>query len=75
MNPVVSFRTDRKLFERLDLLVEATHRDRPYHLRQALANYIEQQIWQIVSIQEGLDAAKVGNFIELTDIESKWGPE
>lgn len=75
MNPVVSFRIDTALFEQLNLLVEATHRDRPYHLRQALANYIEQQIWQIGSIQEGLDDAKVGNFIELTDIESKWGLE
>lgn len=75
MNPVVSFRIDPALFEQLNLLVEATHRDRPYHLRQALANYIEQQIWQIGSIQEGLDDAKVGNFIELTDIESKWGLE
>jgi predicted transcriptional regulator len=66
---------DPALFEQLNLLVAATDRDRPYHLRQALANYIEQQIWQIGSIQEGLDDAKVGNFIELTDIERKWGLE
>jgi len=75
MNPVVSFRMDPALFEQLNLLVAATHRGWPYHLRQALANYIEQQIWQIGSIQEGLDDAKVGNFIELTDIERKWGLE
>lgn len=75
MNPVVSFRMDPALFEQLNLLVQATRRDRPYHLRQALTHYIEQQILQIGSIQEGLDDAKVGNFVDLRDIERKWGSE
>lgn len=73
MSSVVSFRVDSAQFESLDLLVKATQRDRPYHLRQALAQYLEQQRWQVESIQEGLADAKAGNLIDHADIEAKWG--
>ncbi len=41
MSTVVSFRADDALVAALDELARATHRDRPYHLRQALAQYLK----------------------------------
>lgn len=73
MSSVVSFRVEDAQFEGLDQLVKATHRDRPYHLRQALSQYLEQQSWQVASIQAGLADAEAGNLIEHADIEAKWG--
>mgnify|MGYP002141135787 CR=1 FL=1 len=40
MSTVVSFRADDALVAALDELARATHRDRPYHLRQALAQNV-----------------------------------
>lgn len=73
MSPVVSLPMDSVLLEQLDLLVQVTAHDRAYHVHQALVQYIEHQNWQIGSIQEGLEDARAGNFVELTDIENKWG--
>ncbi|OLQ26836.1 transcriptional regulator, partial [Pseudomonas aeruginosa] len=54
-------------------LARATHRDRPYHLRQALAQYLERQQWQVAAIDEGLADANAGRLLEHTEIEKRWG--
>ncbi|MEM8119979.1 CopG family ribbon-helix-helix protein, partial [Morganella morganii] len=51
----------------------ATHRDRPYHLRQALAQYLERQQWQVAAIDEGLADANAGRLLEHIEIEKRWG--
>ncbi|MCP8462557.1 CopG family ribbon-helix-helix protein [Pseudomonas sp. ZM23] len=73
MTTVVSFRADDALVEALDQLARATHRDRPYHLRQALAQYLERQSWHVATIDEGVADADAGHLLEHTVIEAKWG--
>ncbi|BCT49310.1 hypothetical protein RVB2_01330 [Pseudomonas aeruginosa] len=73
MSTVVSFRADDALVAALDELARATHRDRPYHLRQALAQYLERQQWQVAAIDEGLADANAGRLLEHTEIEKRWG--
>lgn len=45
-NRVVSFRSDPKVVEQLDSLARLTQRDRQYHIKRALAQYLEAQAWQ-----------------------------
>ncbi|HHF0380638.1 TPA: CopG family ribbon-helix-helix protein, partial [Pseudomonas aeruginosa] len=45
----------------------------PYHLRQALAQYLERQQWQVAAIDEGLADANAGRLLEHTEIEKRWG--
>ena len=71
MSTVVSFRADDALVAALDELARATHRDRPYHLRQALAQYLERQ--QVAAIDEGLADANAGRLLEHIEIEKRWG--
>ena len=40
-SPVLSFRVESELINQLDQLAEATDRDRQYHLKLALARYVE----------------------------------
>lgn len=70
---VVSFRANDALVEALDQLARATHRDRPYHLRQALAQYLERQSWHVAAIDEGVADADAGHLLEHAVIEEKWG--
>ncbi|MEN6054586.1 CopG family ribbon-helix-helix protein [Pseudomonas aeruginosa] len=73
MSTVVSFRADDALVAALDELARATHHDRPYHLRQALAQYLERQQWQVAAIDEGLADANAGRLLEHAEIEKRWG--
>ncbi|HDP4837263.1 CopG family ribbon-helix-helix protein [Pseudomonas aeruginosa] len=73
MSTVVSFRADDALVAALDELARATHRDRSYHLRQALAQYLERQQWQVAAIDEGLADANAGRLLEHIEIEKRWG--
>ncbi|SDI59030.1 CopG family ribbon-helix-helix protein [Pseudomonas panipatensis] len=73
MTTVISFRADDSLVVALDQLARATHRDRPYHLRQALAQYLERQSWHVAAIDEGLADANAGHLLEHAEIEAKWG--
>lgn len=73
MTTVISFRADDALAAALDQLARATHRDRPYHLRQALAQYLKRQAWHVATIDEGLADANAGHLLDHVDIERKWG--
>jgi len=73
LTTVISFRADDALAKALDQLARATHRDRPYHLRQALAQYLERQSWHVAAIDEGLADANAGHLLPHTEIEAKWG--
>ena len=53
-SPVLSFRVEEALVKQLDKLSEATDRDRQYHLKRALARYIEAESWHIKAIAEGI---------------------
>ncbi len=71
----VSFRIDRKRKAQLDAIAEATDRDRSYVLNLAVADFVESQQWQIDRIEEGLAAARDGDFATDADVaaaRAKW---
>ncbi len=71
-SPVLSFRVDEVLVEQLDQLSAATDRDRQYHLKRALARYVESESWHINAIVEGIADADAGHLTDLKTIKAKW---
>ncbi|PKA72407.1 putative transcriptional regulator [Pseudomonas baetica] len=71
-SPVLSFRVEEVLVEQLDQLAEATDRDRQYHLKRALARYVESESWHINAIAEGIADADAGNLTDLKAVKAKW---
>ena len=70
--PVLSFRVESELIKQLDQLAEATDRDRQYHLKRALARYVEAESWHFRAVAEGVADAEAGNLIELDAVKAKW---
>lgn len=71
-SPVLSFRVEETLVEQLDQLSEATDRDRQYHLKRALARYVEAESWHIKAVAEGIADADAGNLTDFKTIKAKW---
>ncbi|KPA94401.1 MULTISPECIES: CopG family ribbon-helix-helix protein [Pseudomonas] len=71
-SPVLSFRVEDGLVEKLERLVQATDRDRQYHLKRALDRYLEPECWHMDAIAEGIADADAGNLTDLKVIKAKW---
>lgn len=71
-SPVLSFRVEPDLISQLDQLAEATDRDRQYHLKRALARYVESESWHFRAVTEGIADAEAGNLIDLDAVKAKW---
>ncbi|MCY1298285.1 hypothetical protein D9M68_452650 [compost metagenome] len=70
--PVLSFRVEEELVSRLDLLAQATDRDRLYHLKRALTRYLDAESWHVAAIQEGIADADAGNLTDIEAVKAKW---
>jgi len=71
-SPVLSFRVEDDLVERLDELAQATDRDRQYHLKRALARYVEAESWQLQATIQGIEDADAGNLTDIDAVKAKW---
>ncbi|WP_010221310.1 CopG family ribbon-helix-helix protein [Pseudomonas donghuensis] len=71
-SPVLSFRVEASLAEKLDQLAAATDRDRQYHLKRALLRYVEAEAWHVQAIAEGISDADTGNLTDLSRVKAKW---
>jgi len=71
-SPVLSFRVEPDLIDQLDQLAAATDRDRQYHLKRALARYVEAESWHFRAVAEGIEDAEAGNLTELDAVKAKW---
>jgi len=69
---VLSFRTDEEMVRTLDRLAAATERDRQYHLKRALGQYLEAEVWHLQAITEGIADADAGNLTDLESVKEKW---
>jgi len=69
---VLSFRVDGDTANKLDQLAQATERDRQYHLKRALDQYLEAEIWHLQAIAEGIADADAGKLTELERVRERW---
>ncbi|WP_268798436.1 CopG family ribbon-helix-helix protein [Pseudomonas huanghezhanensis] len=71
-SPVLSFRAEEDLVDKLDQLASATDRDRQYHLKRALTSYLESESWHLQAIAEGIADAEAGEMTDLQIVKAKW---
>lgn len=72
----ISARVDEQTAKKLSLLAKATSRSKSFLVSQAVDAYIEEQIWQIEAIKEGIAQADQGNFASDDEVKktfAKWG--
>jgi predicted transcriptional regulator len=69
---VLSFRVEPECISQLDALAAATDRDRQYHLKRAIARYLDAESWHVRAIREGIDEAEAGHLTALDEIKNKW---
>ena len=69
----VSFRCGEDLEKDLMRLCQATNRDRSWHLRSALAHYLEATQENVDAIEAGMISARTEPLISMDQIMAKWG--
>ncbi|MEI8390555.1 MAG: ribbon-helix-helix protein, CopG family [bacterium] len=69
---MISLRLPEETKTKLELLADATDRNKSTLVLEAIDNYIDIQSWQIAAIQEGIKQADNGEFIPYEDIKAKW---
>ena len=72
----VSARLGPETARKLELLVKATARSRSYLVAEAIETYLEDQVWQIEAIKQGIEEANKGKFATDRKVKKtlkKWG--
>lgn len=69
---MMSLRLPQETKTKLELLAEATDRNKSTLVLEAIDNYLDEQSWQIAAIQEGIKQLDNGEFITHEEIKAKW---
>ena len=77
---VVTVRLNPELKAKLDALAESTRRSKSWLAAEAIAQYVEQETWQIQRIEEALALADSPNaqWVEWDEVDAwleSWGAE
>lgn len=64
----ITFRIDGDQKIQLDRIAAVMDRDRSYVINEAIANYLEVNLWLITEIEKGVAEANMGDFA--TDAEA-----
>ena len=54
----------------LDSMAEATERDRSYHIKKAVEEYIVSHRWQLDEIDKGIAEADAGQFVSAAEVKA-----
>jgi len=71
----MTIRLDDDVYDRLDVLAEATQRSKSFLAAEALRAFVETNEWPIVEIQAALKEADTGDFASDKDVAAmatKW---
>jgi predicted transcriptional regulator len=69
---MMSLRLPEETKTKLELLAEATDRNKSTLVLEAIDNYLDTQSWQISAIQDGIKQLDNGEFIAFDDVKAKW---
>ena len=68
----MTIRLDDTLKSQLEKLAESTHRTKSYLAAEAIQVYVTTQEWQINEINQGLQEAEAGDFIDHSEVVKRW---
>lgn len=74
--PNISARIDEQTAKKLAILAKDTSRSKSFLVSEAVQAYVENQVWQIEAIKEGINQADSDNFasdVEVKQAFAKWG--
>ncbi|MEI7708741.1 MAG: CopG family transcriptional regulator [Chlorobium sp.] len=71
----MSFKTNKRIKERVEALAVATRRSKTFVLEEAVTAYLDYNEWQIKSIMEGIEDAKAGRVTPIEDVIAEWEGE
>ena len=71
----VTFKIPKETNERLEDLAIATRRTKTFVLEEAVLAYLDNNEWQIQSIQRGLEDAKAGRVTPIENVIAEWEAE
>ena len=69
---ITSIRLPDELRRKIERLAQATGRSKSILMQEAIAQYVENESWQIVEIEEGLRADDAGEHVPAAEIEAFW---
>ncbi len=72
----ISARIDEQTAKKLAILAKDTSRSKSFLVSEAVQAYVENQVWQIEAIKEGINQADSDNFasdVEVKQAFAKWG--
>ncbi|PKO70908.1 MAG: CopG family transcriptional regulator [Betaproteobacteria bacterium HGW-Betaproteobacteria-17] len=65
---VLTLRIPEETKAKLDKLAQATHRSRSFLAEEAIARYIDLEAWQIGEIEQAIQEADRGDFVNPSDM-------
>ncbi len=83
VSKATSVRLDPATLDRLDVIARATDRSRAWLMAQAIQRYVEEELWIVEAVQEGIKDAdegrtvsdeKVREWIESLDTDNELEP-
>ena len=72
MRTTMTLRIDEATMERLEAVASAMSRSKTWVLGQALAEYLDNQAWQVAEIQAGLREADAGDVVPHENVRGDW---
>jgi RHH-type transcriptional regulator, rel operon repressor / antitoxin RelB len=69
---ITSIRLPDELRRKIERLAQATGRSKSILMQEAIAQYVENESWQIAEIEEGLRADDAGEHVPAAEIEAFW---
>jgi predicted transcriptional regulator len=68
----VSFKTTRKLKDRVDAIAKVTRRSISFIIEESLIEYLDRNEWEIEEILEGLEDIKAGRVTPIEEVIAEW---
>lgn len=69
---VFSVRMPAKLKARLEAVADDMERPQSWVVNHAIEQFVEEQVWQVQAIEEGMAAADRGETVDHAEIIAKW---
>ena len=69
---ITSIRLPDELRKKIERLAQATGRSKSFLMQEAIAQYVENESWQIAEIEEGLRADDAGEHVPAAEMEAFW---
>jgi RHH-type transcriptional regulator, rel operon repressor / antitoxin RelB len=69
---ITSIRLPDELRKKIERLAQATGRSKSFLMQEAIAQYVENESWQIAEIEEGLRADDAGEHVPAAEMDAFW---